>query len=91
MLKFSSEDTDLEAMAEGKGWTIPGASEGEMNKALRKAWTKHLLTAESNGSLKRLAAEEMKDALGKIVNGKDWSSEPVMPMTSLLQVSRARS
>lgn len=90
-LKYSQlqQEIDLQVLSEGRGWNVPGSTDADLNKNLRKAWSKHLSTAETNGSFKRTVAEEMKNSLGKIVTGKDsfGGLESGMPMNSLLQVS----
>jgi hypothetical protein len=70
-------------------WTVPGISDVEIKKALRKAWAKHLAQAESSGSLKRTIAEDMKNLIGKAIQGREPfdSLEPGLPpLHSFIQV-----
>lgn len=80
---------DLKALSEGRMWTVPAIADGELKKALRKAWAKHLAQAEASGSLKRTIAEDMKNLIGKAIQGREPfdSLEPgLAPMQSFIQV-----
>ncbi|KAL7418190.1 hypothetical protein BDY24DRAFT_374394 [Mrakia frigida] len=81
------QEIDLQVLSEGRGWNVAGATDAELNKSLRKGWSKHLSTAETSGSFKKTVAEEMKNSLGKIVTGKNsfGGLESGIPMNSLLQ------
>ena len=94
-IKFSQNQAvgkphiDLKALSEGRMWTVPGISDVEIKKALRKAWAKHLAQAEASGSLKRTIAEDMKNLISKAIQSREpfETLEPgLAPMHSFIQV-----